>query len=212
MLLKSLSALLTRPLVLASLFLAFCVGPLPGFVANAHALDVDQVAGFEVIVAGACDDGFNCAFGHSFLRIVMRGRFEGDDPVLAFTTNAKEPQTFIEKLKLSGMSVVGLPLLRETRSLNSIVRLYSRFKNRTISRIPLQVTEKNEHRLVEKIDELFFRSTGPKIDEATAYNFLSSNCACNIVAILNEAGVPREIFGIAIPMNLGALGFGRIML
>lgn len=172
-------------------------------------LKSEDVLGFEVLVASSCEKGFQCAFGHSLIRVNRKSGIASEDIVLGFSTSAPEPETLSEKISFSIKSVTGLPLTFEVTDLKTVYSNYSLRERRNILRLPLQVTKENKDVLIRNINRLFFPD-GEEPDMAmvakkqTAYNSLFNNCAGEIVSLLNESGFPKELFGVALPSNLPA--------
>ncbi|MEZ0391819.1 MAG: DUF4105 domain-containing protein [Pseudobdellovibrionaceae bacterium] len=167
---------------------------------SAQELDANQIVGFEVLLAGNCENNFQCAFGHSFLRIIQKNGSSSTDPVLAFTTNNYEPKSLAHQIGFTTVGLFALPLKSDFTDIGSVVNQYMNIEKREIKRIPLQVTPKNKEALIKNINEIISLRQQKKDDKG--YDILFNNCAGKIVDLLNQSGLPREIFGIAIPSHL----------
>lgn len=174
-------------------------------MAPAHAgpeFNPDHVVGFEVLVLGACDGSFDCSAGHSFLRLVGTDG-AAEDKVLTFSTNGPSPVGIVDNLKFTARAVVGLPLTQDLMNFSGVVRSYVFQEKRTILRIPLQLSSLVKSKILENIESIVLSQRERGLDPA-GYSVLFNNCAGKIVQLLNQSGVPRELFGFAIPVNLPA--------
>lgn len=166
------------------------------------------VLGFEVIMAGPCDSGAECAMGHALLRIVRREGLTGLDPVLSFTTTDQMPESFAGQLGFSIRALTGLRLVPGKATLDQVYRLYVGTENRTMTRIALQTSPEVKAQLLRNIAVLFSPDSEiSRHEKNTAYNYLFANCVGLLVKLLGDAGLPHEMFGIAIPANLPAYLF-----
>ena len=169
-------------------------------ISTSQVLDSNEVVGFEVLLADKCDNNFQCAFGHSFLRIVRKNGTPSTDPVLAFKTDNFHLNSLIDRIGFSTKGLFALPLNSDFTSIGSVIYQYMNIEKRELKRIPLQVTAKNKEALVKNINEIIKIKREKKDDKG--YDILFNNCAGKIVELLNKSGLPRELFGIAIPNNL----------
>jgi hypothetical protein len=175
-------------------------------MANAGAsYDADEIVGFEVLLADRCDQGMECAMGHTFLRMVRRDSPAARDLVFGFTTTEGPPGSITGLIAYSARALVGLRLLPSMTSLANVYRSYVEDESRDLIRIPLQMTDENKRRMVENISMIFSPDSKYSRDEKnTAYNYLFDNCAGLLVKLLKDSGMPNESIGIANPMNVPA--------
>lgn len=126
-----------------------------------------------LILADKCENNFQCAFGHSFLRIVRKNGRASTDPVLAFGTSNFEPKSLIDKIGFSTKGLFGLPLSTDIANLGSVIVQYMQIEKREIKRIPLQMTPKNKALLIQNISEILLMPRTGKDDKA--YDILFKN-------------------------------------
>ncbi len=192
-----------------SSLLLFAIVPMASLLAPTIAMaatNPDSVLGFEVLIVDGCKTEFSCDYGHSFLRIVpASGQTDSQtgDMVLGFGTNAPSPHGLLQILQFTLQGMVGLPLSKVVGSARNVFSDYAIQQKRQLVRVPLQVTRAVKVKILENIDE-FLSGSQNRAANAVAYDVLFNNCAGKIVELLNRSGVPRELFGIAIPLNLPA--------